>query len=195
MWIYPGLILYPHLTYWHLIYSRGRLWIWSIGLSQSICSDYRFTWSVITLLRWTRPDDDLPHEEVHLDDEIPSNARNIIVLGIRNNDSFVFGKWQRSLLNVGDKCVDTYLASLDCKGIQNKVLGMSACNSLIGSLINAIEAEPIIAKWKSWAWSSDIYGHYWNNMWWMRWFKWSCKRPIPHVCWINNVPLCNISGK
>jgi hypothetical protein len=30
--------------------------------------------------------------------------------------------------------------------IQNKVLGMSALSSLIGSLINAIEAEPIIAK-------------------------------------------------
>ena len=108
---------------------------------------------------------------------------------------FRFGKWRRSLLNVGDKYVDTYLASLDCKGIQNKVLGMSALSSLIGSLINAIEAEPIIAKWKSRAWSSDIYGHYWNNVWWMRWFKWSCERLIPHVCWINTVPLCNISGK
>jgi hypothetical protein len=63
------------------------------------------------------------------------------------------------------------------------------------SLINAIEVEPIIAKWKSRAWSSDIYGHYWNNVWWMRWFKWSCKRPIPHMCWINTVLLCNISGK
>jgi hypothetical protein len=134
-------------------------------------------------------------EEVHLDDEIPSKARNITVLGIRNNESYVFGKWQRSLLNVGDKCVDTYPASLDCKGIQNKVLGMSALSSLIGSLINAIEAEPIIAKWKSWAWSSDIYGHYWNNVWWIRWFKWSCERPIPHMCWINTVLLCNISGK
>ena len=164
---------------------RGRLWIWSIGLSQSIWSDCRFTWSVITLLRWSRPAGDLPHEEVHLDDEVPSNARNIIVLGIRNNESFVFGKWRRSLLYVGDKCVDIYLASLDCKRIQNKVLGMSALSSLIGSLINAIEAEPIIAKWKSRAWSSDIYGHYWNNVWWMRWFKWSCERPIPHMCWIN----------
>jgi len=76
-----------------------------------------------------------------------------------------------------------------------KVLGMSALSSLIGSLINAIEAEPIIAKWKSRAWSSDIYGHYWNNVWWMRWFKWSCERPIPRMCWINTVPLCNISGK
>jgi hypothetical protein len=37
-----------------------------------------------------------------------------------------FGKRQRSLLNVGDKYVDTYLASIDCKGIQNIVLGMSA---------------------------------------------------------------------
>jgi citrate lyase alpha subunit len=47
---------------------------------------------------------------------------------------------------MGDKCVDTYLASIDCKGIQNKVLAMSALSSLIGSLINAIETEPIIAK-------------------------------------------------
>jgi hypothetical protein len=108
---------------------------------------------------------------------------------------FHFGKWRRSLLNVGDKYVDTYLAPLDCKWIQNKVLGMSALSSLIGSLINAIEAEPIIAKWKSRAWSSDIYGHYWNNVWWMRWFKWSCERSIPHMCWINTVPLCNLSGK
>jgi hypothetical protein len=66
MWIYPGLISYPHLTYWHLIYSMGRLRIWFIGLSQSICFDCRFTWSVITLLRWTRPAVDLPHEEVIL---------------------------------------------------------------------------------------------------------------------------------
>jgi hypothetical protein len=108
MWIYPRLISYPHLTYWHLIYSRGRLRIWSIGLSQSILTDCRFTWSVITLLQWTRPADDLPREEVHLDDEIPSKARNITVLGIRNNESFIFGKWRRSLLNVGDKYVDTY---------------------------------------------------------------------------------------
>jgi hypothetical protein len=183
MWIYPGLISYPHLTYWHLIYSRGRLRIWSIGLSQSICSDCRFKWSVI-LLRWTRPAGDLPHEEVHLDDEVPSNACNIIVMGIR-----------RSLLNVGDKYVDTYLASIYCNGIQNKALGMSAWSSLIGSLINAIEAEPIIAKWESRAWSSDIYGNYWNNVWWMRWFKWSCERSIRHMCWINTVPLCNISSK
>jgi hypothetical protein len=151
---------------------------------------------VITLLRLIHPDGDLPHWEVHLDDEISSNAHNIIVLGIWNNESFVFGKWRRSLLNVGDKCVDTYLAYIDCKGIQNKVLGMSAWSSLfIGSLINAIEAKPINTKWKSRAWSSNIYGHYWNNVWWMRWFKWSCKRLIPHVCWINTVPLCNISGK
>lgn len=61
---------------------------------------------------------------------------------------------------MGDKYVDTYIASLDCKWIQNKVLGMSALSSLIGSLINAIEAEPIIAKSKSRARSSDIYGHY-----------------------------------
>jgi hypothetical protein len=46
---------------------------------------------VITLLRLIRPDGDLSHEEVHLDDEVPSNARNIIVLGIRNNKSFVLG--------------------------------------------------------------------------------------------------------
>jgi hypothetical protein len=76
-----------------------------------------------------------------------------------------------------------------------KVLGMSALSSLIWSMINAIEAEPIIAKWKSRAWSLDIYGHYWNNVWWMRWFKWSCERLIPHMCWINIVPLCNISDK
>jgi hypothetical protein len=106
-----------------------------------------------------------------------------------------FGKWWRSLLNVGDKCVDTYLASLDCKGIQIKVLGMSAWSSLIGSMINAIEAEPIFAKWKSRDWSSDIYEPYWNNVWLIRWFKWSCERLIPHMCWINTVPLCNISGK
>jgi hypothetical protein len=195
MWIYPGLISYLHLTYWHLIYSRGCLRIRSTDLSQNICFDYRFTWSVISLLRLIHPDDDLPHKDVHLGDEIPSDARNIIVLGIRNNDFFVFGKWWRSLLNVGDKCVDTYLAFLDCKWIQNKVLGMSAWSSLIGSWINAIETEPIIAKWKSWAWSSDIYGHYWNNVWWMRWLKWSCERSIPHMCWINTVPLCNISDK
>jgi hypothetical protein len=72
---------------------------------------------------------------------------------------------------------------------------MSALSSLIGSLINAIEAEPIIAKWKSQTWNLDIYGHYWNNVWWMRWFKWSCERPIPHMCWINTISLCNISGK
>jgi hypothetical protein len=91
MRIYPGLISYPHLTYWYLIYSRGRLRICSISLSQSICSDCRFTWSVITLIQLIHPDSDLSHEEVHLDDEIPSNARNIIVLGIRNNESFVLG--------------------------------------------------------------------------------------------------------
>jgi hypothetical protein len=54
-------------------------------------SDCRFTWSVITLLRLIHPAGDLPHEEVHLDDEVPSNARNIIVLGIRNNESFILG--------------------------------------------------------------------------------------------------------
>jgi hypothetical protein len=46
---------------------------------------------VITFLRLIHPDGDLPHEEVHLDDEVPSNARNIIVLGIRDNESFVLG--------------------------------------------------------------------------------------------------------
>jgi hypothetical protein len=46
---------------------------------------------VITLLRLIHSDGDFPHEEVHLDDEIPSNARNIIVLGIRNNECFVLG--------------------------------------------------------------------------------------------------------
>jgi hypothetical protein len=76
-----------------------------------------------------------------------------------------------------------------------KVLGMSVVSSLIGSMINAIEAEPRIAKWKSRAYSSDIYGHYWKIVWWMRWFKWSCERPTPHMCWINTVLLCNISGK
>jgi hypothetical protein len=101
MWIYPGLILYSHLTYWHLIYSWGRLWIWSIGLSQSICSNYRFTWSVITLLRWTRPAGDLPHEEVHHDDEIPSNARNIIVLGIRNKWIFCFWEMTKIIIKCG----------------------------------------------------------------------------------------------
>jgi hypothetical protein len=54
-------------------------------------NDYRFMWSMITLLRLIHLDGDLPHEEVHLDDEVPSNARNIIVLGIRNNESFVLG--------------------------------------------------------------------------------------------------------
>jgi hypothetical protein len=46
---------------------------------------------VITLLRLIHPDGDLPHEEVHLDDEVPSNVCNIIVLVIRNNESFVLG--------------------------------------------------------------------------------------------------------
>jgi hypothetical protein len=46
---------------------------------------------VITILQLTHPDGDLPHEEVHIDDEIPSNARNIIVLGIQNNESFILG--------------------------------------------------------------------------------------------------------
>jgi hypothetical protein len=46
---------------------------------------------VITLLRLIHPDGDLPHDEVHIDDEIHSNARNIIVLGIQNNEYFVLG--------------------------------------------------------------------------------------------------------
>jgi hypothetical protein len=49
-------------------------------------------WSVITLHRLIHPDGDLPHKVVYVDDEIPSDARNIIVLGIQNNDSFLFGK-------------------------------------------------------------------------------------------------------
>jgi hypothetical protein len=48
-------------------------------------------WSVITILWLIHPNGDLPNEEVHLDDEVPNNARNIIVLGIRNNESFVLG--------------------------------------------------------------------------------------------------------
>ena len=46
---------------------------------------------MITLLQLIHHAGDLPHEEVHLDDEIPSNARNIIVLGIWNNESFILG--------------------------------------------------------------------------------------------------------
>jgi hypothetical protein len=46
---------------------------------------------VITFLRLIHPDGDLSHKEVHLDDEVPSNAHNIIVLGIQNNESFVLG--------------------------------------------------------------------------------------------------------
>jgi hypothetical protein len=46
-------------------------------------------WSVITLLRLIHPGGDLPHKEVHPGDEIPSNACNIIMLGIRTNESFV----------------------------------------------------------------------------------------------------------
>jgi hypothetical protein len=38
----------------------------STGLSQSICFNYKFTWSVITLLRLIHPDGDLPDKEVHL---------------------------------------------------------------------------------------------------------------------------------
>jgi hypothetical protein len=195
MWIYPGLISYPHLTYWHLIYSRGRLWIWSIGLSQKhmfwlqihvVCNNYPPMNSPCWWFASWRGSSWWWNSQQRAQYHYARNTEQWI---------FRFGKWWRSLLNVGDKYIDTYLASLDCKGIQNKVLGMSALSSLIGSLINAIEAEPRIAKWKSRAWSSDIYGHYWNNVWWMRWFKWSSERPIPHMCWINTVPLCNISGK
>jgi hypothetical protein len=46
---------------------------------------------VITLLQLIHPDGDLAHEEVHLDDEVPSNAHNIIMLGIQNNESSVLG--------------------------------------------------------------------------------------------------------
>jgi hypothetical protein len=49
-------------------------------------------WSAITLLRLIHPGGNLPHKEVHLDDEVPSNACNIIVLGIWDNESFIFGK-------------------------------------------------------------------------------------------------------
>jgi hypothetical protein len=56
---------------------------------------------VITLLRLIHPDGDLPHEEVHLDDEIPSKARNIIVLGIRNNESFVFWEMTEIIIKCG----------------------------------------------------------------------------------------------
>jgi hypothetical protein len=44
---------------------------------------------VITLLRLIHPDGDMPHKEVHLDDEVLSNVCNIITLGVRNNESFV----------------------------------------------------------------------------------------------------------
>ena len=44
-------------------------------------------WFVITLLRLIHPDGDLPHKEVHLYDEIPSDVRTIIVVGIRDNES------------------------------------------------------------------------------------------------------------
>jgi hypothetical protein len=47
------------------------------------------------------PAGDLPHEEVHLDDEIPSNAHNIIVLGIRNNESFVFWEMMKIIIKCG----------------------------------------------------------------------------------------------
>jgi hypothetical protein len=189
MWIYPGLISYPHLTYWNWIFSRGRLWTWSISLSQSICFDYRFTWSVTTLLWLIHPDGD------HLDDEIPSDARDIIVLGMRNNESFIFEKWRRSLLNVGDKCVDTYLASLDCKGIQNQSPRHECLKLSYRVNDKCNRGWTNNRKIKSRAWSLDIYGLYWNNVWWMRWFMWSCERPITHICWINTIPLCNISSK
>jgi hypothetical protein len=46
---------------------------------------------VTIFLRLIYHDGDLPHEEVLLDDEVPSNAHNIIMLGIRNNEPFVSG--------------------------------------------------------------------------------------------------------
>jgi hypothetical protein len=101
MWIYPGLISYPHLTYWHLIYSQGRLRIWSIGLSQSICSDCRFTWSVVTLLRWTRPAGDLPHEEVHEE-----------VHCARNTKQWIFCFWEMTKIII--KCGRQMCRHLSC---------------------------------------------------------------------------------
>jgi hypothetical protein len=180
MWIYPELISYPHLTYWHLIYSWGHVRIWSIDIcSQSICSHYRFTWSVITFLRWTHHVGDLPHEEVHLDDKISINVRKYHCVGNTEQWIFHFGKWWRPWLNMGGKCVYSYLASLNCIWIQNKVWDISVLSSLIGSLISAIKVETKITKWKPRAWNSKIYGHYWNNVWWMWWFKWSYERLIP----------------
>jgi hypothetical protein len=55
-------------------------------------------WYVITLLQLIHPDDDLPYKEVHLDDEVLSNARNIIVLGIQNNESFILGNHEYNLI-------------------------------------------------------------------------------------------------
>jgi hypothetical protein len=184
------------LNFWHLIYSWGRLRIWSIGLSQSICSDCRFTWSVITLLRWTRPAGDLPHEEVHLDDEISSNCAQYHCA--RNTEQLIFCFWEMTKIII--KCGRQMCRHLYClyrlqrdpkQSPRHKCLKLSyrvidKCNQ---GWTNNRKNE------KSRAWSSDIYGHYWNNVWWMRWFKWSCERPIPHMCWITNVPLCNISGK
>jgi hypothetical protein len=46
-------------------------------------------WSVITLLSLIHHEGDLSHKKVYLDDEVPSNAHNIIVLGIQNNESFI----------------------------------------------------------------------------------------------------------
>jgi hypothetical protein len=56
---------------------------------------------MITLLRLIHPDDDLPHEEVHLDDKIPSDVHNIIVLGIHNNESFYFWDMTKIIIKCG----------------------------------------------------------------------------------------------
>jgi hypothetical protein len=74
---------------------------------------------VITLLWLIHPVGDLPHKEVHPGDEIPSNACNIIVVGIQNNESFIL-EMSKIMLNVGDKCVYTYLASLIAYGSNTK---------------------------------------------------------------------------
>lgn len=47
-------------------------------------ADYRFAWSVITLLLWNHPIGDLSREEVHPNDEVSINAHNVIVRGMWN---------------------------------------------------------------------------------------------------------------
>jgi hypothetical protein len=144
----------------------GCLRIWSIGLSQSICFDCIFSWSMITLLRLVHSNGDLPHKDVHLDDEFPSNACNIIMLGIHINEYFIFGKWGKSLLMWETNVLAPILPLKIANGSKNKVIGINARSSLIGSLINAIEAETWIAKWKSRAWSSAFMDTIdWNNVW------------------------------